>query len=837
MLDNFYSNPIDYKMQDNLMDKYKTKEAKDWAEDSIRTIITPTEDLKELEDEWNAYNNMIKKHRRESDWKSLELFGMDNQTHYESLRAKLLQDDIEDDGHLSQIDDGDSPILESYVDAADSYYNSDAIHYTTEDVEKAKAWASEANRTIIIPTRTIEELESLWDSYNLMVKKHRRESDWMSEELFGITNLRHYEHLKAQFMRQDVDKSKDYNIMLEGANARDIKSYVNELCESGDVSSISSVISKMTKPSKSIYEELIVNNIISDAIATCNGISQSIPIITTAGDMPAISANDMIDMGVFSSNPENNYFGELSDNDYIVEDGLSTKEWFELYKLESAGLPSGINSVSHLWVDRVRVLMHELSVLENTNAGTQAINAKKQSILELGWNPSIPFTSRNRTIANECYKNRLANVVSTPKVVDLREFVSDDNLLSNTVMLEASNKSNLKPVFVVMTEGKSKFSDAIRAVTHSIYSHASISFDYTLETMYSYAIAGEKPGFRKENIKNISKASTVGVYVFFVSEPIYDKMVAMIDDIKENINKAGYSYKNLITFLFNIPYNDDYKMLCSQFVDRCLKVAGIDISKRDSSLMSPARLDDSLKNTERVYHVYEGLATKYDANKTKKLINALMGKAKPLKEGLEIMYKDESSFISAISNNSNNISVLLALKEHSDIVKNPLYKKFLEEVLFDTIEIRPFVEAKRAPIRFDDNGNMIIQKDKKLDYESEYAKSHKLLKEYLRYKNIDGMKYETSKLWMMLCMIEDTMRSDKFKELPSVAITSSMEVKAKAKITNDFNFYLKEIMKLDPSFNFTEYYEASPFNSKEMQIDASTITFMANSIKKFLKFI
>ena len=253
--------------------------AKEWAKNSNRIIILPTDNLHDLELQWTNFNNMIKKHRRESDWKSLELFNKTNQTRYEELRNSLLSNDVKDAVDTNPISISSSEnnhiTMESYIEPADSYYNADAINYTSKDVEKAREWAKESNRVIILPTRTLEELEALWDSYNMMIKKHRRESDWESLELFGLTNLKHYEFLKSQFLKQDLDDNRDYSIYIESPTVSDIKKYVNEVCKEESVQEASNLLLSLNKPRKSVCEELIISNVISDAIANYDGLSNS----------------------------------------------------------------------------------------------------------------------------------------------------------------------------------------------------------------------------------------------------------------------------------------------------------------------------------------------------------------------------------------------------------------------------------------------------------------------------------------------------------------------------------------------------------------------------------
>lgn len=700
--------------------KDRVEQAKAWSIDAVRAIITPTNNLHELDDQWNRFNTMIKKNRRESDWKSIELFGVSNQEHYEIIRNYLLDKNIEDEFDIDlipPIQDGDAPVSESYIDldAADSYYNPDAINYTTEDVEKAKEWADESNRAIIVPTRTLDGLETLWGAYNLMIKKHRRESDWMSQELFGITNLKHYEYLKAQFLKEDIKNRNDnYDFLSEALYMTDgiEKRYIANIAKNGQPVSLTESALKLARPNKSIYEELIVNNIISDAIAVySDGLSPHvIPAISTS-DMPYLSPNDMIDMGVYGQAPTENHFGAVADNT-MINDNVSVKEWFSMYQASEDGFYTEMNHLTGDWVNKVRGLTHGLSRMIESGAEDEKINARKQSILELGWNPDIPFTDKARSLATECAIHRIGSNSIKPQIIDLKEFECDES--AEMVYTEA-NKSDLKPVFVVMTEGKSRFSGAIKTITHSIYSHASISFDYTLEEMYSYAIAGGENGFRKENLKkNTRKDSRIGVYVFFVSEAVYNKMQDLIKLLAENPDKTRYSYKNLVTFLFNIPYSNDWKMVCSQFVDRCLKVAGIDITKADSSLVSPAKLDTALKNEERIYHLYEGLMPDYKPEKIKNIVNSLMKKCKPLKEQNLGVYDTEFSFINAVIENAKNINALQELMEHKSVVENANYKALLEKVLFNSLEVHPFSES------------VILNNSDTLDYVT--ALTHKYIK-------------------------------------------------------------------------------------------------------------
>ena len=60
-----------------------------------------------------------------------------------------------------------------------------------DNIAKALDWQEVSNIYIVITAKTLEELEEQWIAFNSMPIKLRRESDWKSLELFGVTNKDH----------------------------------------------------------------------------------------------------------------------------------------------------------------------------------------------------------------------------------------------------------------------------------------------------------------------------------------------------------------------------------------------------------------------------------------------------------------------------------------------------------------------------------------------------------------------------------------------------------------------------------------------------------------------
>jgi hypothetical protein len=140
-------------------EKYKREEIDKLEGDNIEIIDKPST-LKDLEIEWDQFNSMTKKHRRVSDWKSLELFGMTNQEHYDKIKSQLL---AKDDFEIEDI-----PLEEAYEMIKTPVTK--ILKYGESEIEAAKLWGLESMRVIIIPMASEQELDNLWNEWNDMKK-------------------------------------------------------------------------------------------------------------------------------------------------------------------------------------------------------------------------------------------------------------------------------------------------------------------------------------------------------------------------------------------------------------------------------------------------------------------------------------------------------------------------------------------------------------------------------------------------------------------------------------------------------------------------------------------
>lgn len=128
------------------------------------------------------------------------------------------------------------------------------------------------------------------------------------------------------------------------------------------------------------------------------------------------------------------------------------------------------------------------------------------------------------------------------------------------------------------------------------------------------------------------------------------------------------------------------------------------------------------------------------------------------------------------------------------------------------------LQEKSIGFEFDARGNLFVKNFlKNKSYQSIYMESHRLLIEYDRAKNIEGMKYELAKMYYLnLKISEDLIKQDRTKKDKEL-------VKIRARVLNDFHKYLKVVLKNDKQFNFSNYYQRSEFCDDSFVITAPTL--------------
>lgn len=341
------------------------------------------------------------------------------------------------------------------------------------------------------------------------------------------------------------------------------------------------------------------------------------------------------------------------------------------------------------------------------------------------------------------------------------------NLNDSAILTEGTSKPNDSVVYVVLTYTGTTFGKLISKVTNSKYSHAGISFKNDLSEIFSFN--GSTNGFSSESIKGYlhdSEDAIMVVYGIVLPKFKLDIMKNKVEDIKGSDYK--YSFLTGLTAVLNKPVRPNNAMICSQFVDTILKSANTTILKKDSSVVIPK--DFYVTKSKRMIKLFEGRMSDYNPIKTAALIGN---------------YLD----------------------------KNPVEESVL-------------LEVKEFPAGFDEEGNLMIKNMKKLDYNLEYSKSHKLLKTYEKTDNYYPMAYELCKLWFMNSLLEEKIYNAKTKPEDKKDLFT-----IRSKILNDFNRYLEIVCQHEKDFNFTHYYNETPFSDNVYKINHSTIKHTIDLIK------
>ena len=733
-------------------------------------VIKNVDKLEDLEKEWNNYSSLHKDLRMRSDEKSIEIYGKNNFDRYKEMKSQLLAKD--------DFDIEDIPLESCRIVKQDRKIPRFIIKYKPDQKERAVEWSNISSRYIVYPVNTLEELENLWRNYNNQHRQLQRESDWKSLELFGLNNQDHYEYLKSKFLYEDIDDEPEeeiYSSVTEfpSTNLFEVSSFEYNCIVLDESYGIEKDVRKLELSlykTESFSELIKRNKILLNSDDEIDFIDNRISSV-----LPSLTSDEMIDLGVYGND---NYYAEYKP--LRLDENYTSKDWFEEYcKLCSGVITEDYPHLASLRLNKLNELIEEYNK-DITN------NQLKQWILELGWIPEIPYTSENKILAYKNTKEKLKNFYREFKFIDVTNI---DNI---SYIDEAMSEDNyLYPVYLVLLSSTTAFGKVIKKYTKSVYSHSGISFDHKLDKIYSYnADNGHiRGGLSFENLNGYDPDSSILVNVIFLKKKDILRLKTKLDYYIANYNKTHYSFKNIFNIVTNKVEDSDLNLICSQFVDKLLKFINIDITHKPSNLVTPK--DFLNTKSKKIYTVYKGRTKEYNYLKIDKKMNKLKNTAKVFKE----YFSD-------------------------DKIKS----------LINSYELVPIGEAKEFPIQFDKEGNLLIKNIKKINYDEEYMKSHKLLKLYEKSKNIEGIKYELAKLWFMYNLLEKIRLNKKLSEAELKSVNDS-----RARIQNDFHKYLTYIQKYESDFNFNEYYDNTPFSDAVYKINASTLKYSIQLIKTIIK--
>lgn len=615
-----------------MLETYKNILANKFMRDTNYIIIKDTDDIEELQREWDLFQTqMTKKQQEKSDERSIEIWRMTNQEHYETLRDSLIdefeqtystnddtleqQDDYEEEEKPEEDDTPKNLVNTSLDDLEIPDDENDITEPMKEDVSNtqkdniADQFEIDTNINIISTIHgkdtdeMLDNLEKQFTEYNSQSKDHKLRSDDESIAIYNKTNVDRY---------------------------NDIKEFLLKSRQIENTERVTSTDGKTLKTDTTHYFGEFVSQVYQNMQAVNEAESLKSKQHRRFNDCPYFTPSEMIDMGVYTNG---NFYSPFADNDGLIT-GIKIPLWFDSYK--NMCMDHIFEDYRGDWIDTLDNLYSDFEDIK-ASGDKEKILARKQSILNLGWNPEIAFNRKNRLKASKRVSDILDKTIPKDVFINLDDIPeSDDEILSESV-----SKSTHKPVFLIFTQGSTPIvSQGIKLFTGSEYSHASISFDPELNEVYSFNIR-EKSGFIRENLSSFGE-NVISVMTFFAPNKIVQQLKDKVKDFEDN--KTTFDLRIFLNKILHIDHKvskNEYYQVCSTFVDTVLKSGNINLTG-DINIPDPGQLYDHAKSMpNKIIEVFNDKAPKYDGKKTKRKLTTLL-KSSDI-EGIEEACKDLKS--------------------------------------------------------------------------------------------------------------------------------------------------------------------------------------------------
>lgn len=178
----------------------------------------------------------------------------------------------------------------------------------------------------------------------------------------------------------------------------------------------------------------------------------------------------------------------------------------------------------------------------------------------------------------------------------------------------------MKSIYILLTESDTYISKIIKLLTNDKYTHASISFDSSLQPLYSFSrkfVNMPLPaGLQNESL-------TTGFYLKYryipcalyeleVEDEIYYRAKKEVEKMMDEAKDYHFNVIGLILCKLNIPFHRNNCYFCSEFVSDVLNKSKALVLPKDTSLMRPNDYTNisqlSCQFEGRLYHLVQGLS-------------------------------------------------------------------------------------------------------------------------------------------------------------------------------------------------------------------------------------
>ena len=394
-----------------------------YKDDPMLVIVHPTTNLEVLEDEWNRYQSLPIQLMQHSDDAAIRKYGYNNKTIYEKIKAYiLLNQDEENDNDLSDIDDTNTIISEDFVMTdirpIDRILNKED-KVLLKNINFAKSINTDT-MVVIYPYTlanpyTIEDLNIMFDRYNMLSQDLKRLSDQECMRLFNKNNINMYnvEKNKLLSLIDQAPEIFDDTTLKESDN-----SIANYFSMAENTSGLLRLLERKfeltylknngTLAESTFAEDSLAR--IDDSINKEREISDAVPEF-----VPFFTPTEIEDI----------LGGEITDKD---------KAFIEKFNNHIATGFNSFNTKSY----------HD-SLIEVSKSESESYNI---NMVKLGWNPNISLSEKGFSFARNRIKNYL-NEYYRINIVDIRGRQGYKDTEPITEGKTNVIDFNLKPVFLV----------------------------------------------------------------------------------------------------------------------------------------------------------------------------------------------------------------------------------------------------------------------------------------------------------------------------------------------------------------------------------------------------
>lgn len=414
-------------------------------------------------------------------------------------------------------------------------------------------------------------------------------------------------------------------------------------------------------------------------------------------------------------------------------------------------------------------------------------------------------------LVDHCFNDK--QEINENSIRDTYQFELIEDIKFFDKLDESANKSKkLYPVYIMLVHSGTTVSNAIKFVSKSKFSHASISFDSSLDHMYSFARKDPSNpfmgGFRYESIGKgfyDKKEIPYALYVVPCTEQQIKKMKKRLDYFIKNESKFQFDFAGLVKNYLGIVDNPEYRWFCSRFVADILN-AGAPKNKpyvAEPSLQDP---DDFMRDEYATYVIGGDNLMRYNRSLVDKRTCKIIRE-----EEMARSVKNESAIYDMDWNNPYAEQVLDYQLSCMD-----------ESIVHDFMNY-----LKSYKLKFDNDGNIIIRRREYDQLDAHFRASVKLIKASEKAGDWETVKAELAKLYYMSGLIyEQCDRKQSKKSTPHVR-EDLMDLRSV--ILNVFQQHLKTVMNHDPKFNFNAYYETTKY-SRDTTIPKAVLTSLGKTM-------